>query len=61
MLIVPAPSLQNRFAVLTLDTLFFAGKDYAPKAIIDGINIQVCLPSDFTTPLAGDTENIVVL
>lgn len=30
----------DRMAAATMFTLFFAGRDFAPNAIIDGVNIQ---------------------
>ncbi|CAN6668152.1 ergosteryl-beta-glucosidase [Trichomonascus vanleenenianus] len=37
----------DRFACLTMFTLFFAGEDFAPKCIINGVNIQSYLQSHF--------------
>lgn len=60
----------TRMACQVIFTLFFAGKDFAPKAIIDGINIQDYLQEHFVKACqylaqkihdAGDLENDVVI
>ena len=59
-----------RLAAGTMFTLFFAGKDFAPKAIIDGVNIQDYLQGHFVKACAhlaqriheaGDLEEDVVI
>lgn len=59
-----------RLAAATIFTLFFAGRDFAPKCIIDGVNIQDYLQSHFVNACAqlakriheaGDLEDQVVL
>ncbi|KAJ9647076.1 endo-1,4-beta-glucanase [Coniosporium tulheliwenetii] len=60
----------HRLACQVIFTLFFGGKDFAPKAIIDGKNIQDWLQDHFFDALkhlakriheAGDLENDVVI
>ncbi|KAH6891070.1 glycoside hydrolase superfamily [Thelonectria olida] len=59
-----------RLAAGTIFTMFFAGKDFAPKCIIDGVNIQDYLQDHFMAACghlaqriheAGDLENEVVI
>ncbi|PTD04139.1 putative glycosyl hydrolase [Fusarium culmorum] len=59
-----------RLAAGTIFTLFFAGKDFAPKCIIDGVNIQDYLQDHFMRACgqlaqriheAGDLEDVVVI
>lgn len=59
-----------RLAAGTIFTMFFAGKDFAPKCIIDGVNIQDYLQNHFVNACAhlakriheaGDLEDEVVM
>lgn len=59
----------QRLACATMFTLFFAGKDFAPKCIVDGVNVQEYLQSHFFRSIkhlahrlkeAGDILNDVV-
>ncbi|KAI9823500.1 MAG: hypothetical protein M1826_007712 [Phylliscum demangeonii] len=59
----------NRMACQVIFTIFFAGRDFAPKAIIDGLNIQDYLQGHFFAACkhlaqrlheAGDLEDDVV-
>ncbi|EMF08798.1 glycoside hydrolase family 5 protein [Sphaerulina musiva SO2202] len=60
----------SRLAVQTIFTLFFSGKDFAPKCVIDGVNIQDYLQDHFVGACkhlaqrireAGDLEGEVVI
>lgn len=60
----------TRLVCQTMFTLFWAGRDYAPKAIIDGVNIQDYLQRHFIAACkhlaakiheAGDLEHDVVI
>ena len=60
----------TRLACQTIFTLFFGGRAFAPKAIIDGVNIQDYLQAHFIGAYkhlaeriheAGDLENDVVI
>ncbi|THV66465.1 glycoside hydrolase [Aureobasidium pullulans] len=60
----------QRLACQTILTLFFAGKEFAPKAILDGVNIQDYLQGHFMgankilaqrIKEAGDLEHDVVI
>ncbi|KAJ5197954.1 glycosyl hydrolase [Penicillium cinerascens] len=60
----------TRLVCQTMFTLFWAGRDFAPKAVIDGMNIQDYLQSHFISACkylaqriheAGDLEHEVVI
>ncbi|KAL2800773.1 glycoside hydrolase superfamily [Aspergillus keveii] len=60
----------TRLVCQTMFTLFWAGRDFAPKAVIDGVNIQDYLQGHFIAAIkyfaqkihdAGDIENEVVI
>lgn len=48
----------GRLAAQTLFTLFFAGRDFAPKCIIDGVNIQDYLQSHFIDAMGELADRI---
>ncbi|PHH80328.1 hypothetical protein CDD80_1967 [Ophiocordyceps camponoti-rufipedis] len=60
----------NRLAAATIFALFFGGRDFAPKCVIDGVNIQDYLQQHFVDACAhlakriheaGDLEHQVVV
>ncbi|KAK7206880.1 glycoside hydrolase superfamily [Myxozyma melibiosi] len=48
----------ERLVCLTMNTLFWAGRDFAPNAIIDGVNIQDYLQDHFINAVAHFAEKI---
>ncbi|PPQ88472.1 hypothetical protein CVT26_004637, partial [Gymnopilus dilepis] len=48
----------GRLLSQTLFTLFFAGRDFAPKCIIDGVNIQDYLQSHYLNAIAALAQRI---
>src|SRR5262245_17620182 len=59
-----------RLAAATIFTMFFGGRDFAPKCVIDGKNIQDYLQDHFINACAhlarrvheaGDIENDVII
>lgn len=48
----------GRLAAQTLFTLFFAGRDFAPKCIIDGVNIQDYLQSHYIDAMGELADRI---
>lgn len=48
----------GRLASQTLFTLFFAGREFAPKCVIDGQNIQDYLQSHFIAAFAQLADRI---
>ena len=62
--------LQHRLVCYTMFTLFFSGRDFAPKAIINDINIQDFLQNCFISVIkhfagrihaAGELENTTII
>jgi hypothetical protein len=47
-----------RLAVFTVFTIFFGGRDFAPKCIIDGVNIQDYLTSHYLTAIGHLADRI---
>ncbi|KAG8865400.1 hypothetical protein FRB96_000290 [Tulasnella sp. 330] len=52
------PTSYFRLPALTVFTLFWAGRDYAPKCIIDGVNIQDYLQSHMAEAYGHLTDRI---
>ena len=48
----------GRLAAQTLFTLFFAGRDFAPRCVIDGVNIQDYLQSHFVAAFGQLADRI---
>lgn len=52
------PTSYFRLPSLTVFTLFFAGRDFAPKCIIDGVNIQDYLQTHYRNAFAHFAERL---
>lgn len=48
----------DRLACFTLFTMFFGGRDFAPKCVIDGVNIQDFLQSHFVESIGKLADKI---
>ncbi|KAK9475398.1 glycoside hydrolase superfamily [Dipodascopsis tothii] len=52
------PTNYDRLACQVMFTLFFAGRDFAPRAILDGVNIQDYLQDHFLAAIAYFAERV---